>query len=256
MPDNHPEDPQHFRDLLRARYDYPDDIEDERGRRRRRARRGYRRAERARAAQWIAQERRREPIAARAALAVVVLLLGAGVLARVGPDWLSSRHDQPGRASAPATPQPTTADDKPAPSSAPPSPTASPSPDLSEPDTVAEQFVRHYLTRNPPADQDHTAAVRRAAPWATEALTGNLTGNDDPAFGRLVAQGGVSTVSAVTVRPGGDQLPADTPLRVWRTVTATVDVVGYTRYTEKTTLHTELTTTGAGGWKVARVLGV
>jgi hypothetical protein len=67
--------------------------------------------------------------------------------------------------------------------------------------------------------------------------------------------GGVSAVGAVTVKPAGGKLPPDTPLRVWRTVTATVKVDGYTKYTEKTVIQTELTNTG-DGWLVSRVVGV
>ncbi|MFJ5099250.1 hypothetical protein [Streptomyces sp. NPDC088557] len=249
--------PQQFRELLRAGYDYPDDIENTPGRRRRRrARRAHRQAERARTTQWIAQERRREPIGARAALLVVAVLLGVGALARFGPAWITG--GEPTAARPPAAPGAPAAtgpgpDGKPP---APGTPTApAPSADLSDPERVAEQFVRHYLTRNPPQDGDHTAAVRRAEPWATAALTENLAGNNDPAFDRLVSRGGVSAVTAVTVTPAGRQLPVDTPLRMWRTVKATVDVVGYTAYTETSTLQVELTTTGTG-WQVSRLLGV
>ncbi|MEV6332250.1 hypothetical protein [Streptomyces sp. NPDC051909] len=255
--DDQPRTPQEFRDLLKAGYDYPEEVDDERGRRRRRARRAHRQAERARTAQWIAEERRREPISARAALLIVAVLLGVGVFARLGPDWITGRDEGAGHVAAAPTAAPSAADDKPpaptAPAPSPPAPSATV--DLSDPETVAEQFARHYLTRNPPEDQDHTGAVRRAAPWATPALVENLSQSDDPAFERLVSRGGISTVSTVTVKPAGGQLPPDNPLRVWRTVTAKVDVVGYTTYSETTVLQCELTATD-GQWRVARVLGV
>ncbi|WP_411078261.1 hypothetical protein [Streptomyces sp. cmx-10-25] len=251
--------PQQWRDLLSTGYDYPEETEEGRRGRRRRARRAYRKSERGRTKEWIEQERRREPIGARAALAVVLVLLAVGVLARVGPGWLTGRGAPASSvATAPSPTVPGTppasdgGDDKPAPTV---SSSPSASADLSAPDSVAEEFVRHYLTRNPPEDQDHTAAVERAAPWATEALTVNLARSDDPAWGRLVSRGGVSTVSAVTVKPAGQQLPVDTPLRVWRTVTAKVDVVGYTTYTETTTLQVEVINDGEN-WRVSRILGV
>ncbi|MFD7978765.1 hypothetical protein [Streptomyces sp. NPDC059071] len=247
--------PQEFRELLKGGYDYPAEVDAERGRRRRRARRAYRRSERQRTTAWIEQERRREPISARAALLVVAVLLGVGALARFGPDSVTGRDHGADKVAPAPSASTTGADDKPSATASAPSPSPSAPVDLSDPNLVAEQFTRHYLTRNPPVDQDHTAAVRRAAPWATEALVENLAGNDDPAFGRLVSRGGVATVDTVTVGPASDKLPPDTPLRVWRIVTAKVDVVGYTTYTETTTLQIELTNTGAG-WRVARILGV
>ncbi|MEV8628615.1 hypothetical protein [Streptomyces sp. NPDC051079] len=255
--DDQPHTPQEFRDLLKAGYDYPEEVDAERGRSRRRARRAYRRAARAQTAQWIADERRREPISARVALLVVAVLLGIGVLARFGPDWLTGQDAGADHVAAAPSAAPSAADDKPPASGAASPSSASPSPaaDLADPDTVAEQFARHYLTRNPPEDQEHTAAVDRAAPWATPALVENLSQNDDPAFERLVSRGGVSTVSTVFVKPAGQQLPPDNPLRVWRTVTAKVDVVGYTTYSETTVLQCELTNVD-GAWRVARVLGV
>ncbi|MFI8829021.1 hypothetical protein [Streptomyces sp. NPDC053431] len=249
--------PPHVRELLKAQYDYPEDVETGRGGSRRRARRAYRRSERQRTAAWIEQERRREPITARAALVVVTVLLGMGVLARLGPGWITGGDERADQVVAGPSAFPAgAANSKPAVSSSPPlSPLASPSADLSLPDRVAEAFVRQYLTRNPPKDQDHTAAVGRAAPWATPALVENLSQHDDPPFGRLVSRGGVSMVSTVTVKHAGQQLPGDTPLRAWRTVTAKVDIVGYTSYSETTTLQCELINTD-GEWRVARVLGV
>ncbi|MFF5924174.1 hypothetical protein ACFY8C_38490 [Streptomyces flavochromogenes] len=246
-----------FRELLKSGYDYPEGVEEQRGRRRRRARRAFRKGERDRTTQWIDQERRREPISSRAALLVVVALLAIGVLGRYGPAWITGQDAAADKVTATASATPSGhANDKPAPSSpAAPSPSPDAVVDLSVPDRVAEEFVRNYLTRNPPVDEDHTAAVRRAAPWATAALVDNLSGHDDPAFARLVSRGGVATVATVTVKPADTRLPGDTPLRVWRTVTAKVDVVGYTTYSETTTLQTELIHDGAG-WRVDRILGV
>ncbi len=253
--------PQEWRELLSATYDYPEEIEDEPRRRRRRLRRTHRQAERERTAEWIAEQRRRESLRPVTALVIVGAVLLAGVLSRYGPDWLGGGKDGSTGVTASASPSPSTdQDDKPAASASPTgtgsvSPSPSASVDLSDPETVAEEWTRHYLTRNPPEDEDHTAAVRRADPWAMPALTENLANSSDPAWDRLVSRGGVATVSAVTVKPAGGDLPPDTPLRVWRTVTATVKVAGYTDYTEKTTLQAELTNSGKG-WRVSRVVGV
>ncbi|WP_432017660.1 hypothetical protein [Streptomyces hydrogenans] len=253
--------PQEWRELLRTTYDYPEEVNEGRRAKRRRARRAYRQSERRRTAEWISRERRREPITAAGALLVVVVILAMGALARFGPDWIRGERD--GGAGKVTATQPAASpsdDGKPgAGSGADSPPPASPSPsvavDLSNSEKVAEQFVRHYLTRNPPEDQDHTAAVLRAQPWATPGLVENLANHSDPAFAKLVSHGGVSTVSTVKVEPADQGLPVDTPVRVWRKVTAKVDVQGYTDYSETTTLQTELTSTGAG-WRVSRILGV
>ncbi|MEW2310654.1 hypothetical protein AB0918_18770 [Streptomyces sp. NPDC006864] len=254
MTSSHDPGPEAFRELLReTRYDYPEDTRTGGRGQRRRARRQHRTEQRRLTARRLDQERRREPTRARAALLVVLLLLAIGTAARYGPDWLTGSAGQVTTAPAsPSTAPPSQTDDKPP--AAAPSPTAS-ALDRSTPDTVAEQFARAYLTRNPPVDQSHGTVVRRAAPWATPPLVQNLTEHSDPAWDRLVSRGGVSTVSAVTVKPAGADLPVDTPLRVWRTITATVDVEGYTRYTERTVLRAELVSAG-GGWRVSRLLGV
>ncbi|MGW6569960.1 hypothetical protein [Streptomyces sp. NPDC054975] len=249
--------PQEWRELLRTTYDYPEEVNEGRRRQRRRARRAYRQSERRRTAEWISRERRREPITAAGALLVVAVVLAMGLLARFGPDWIRGERDSGAGKVTATQPAASPSDDgKPGAASPPPaSPSPSVSADLSDPEKVAEQFVRHYLTRTPPGDQDHTAAVLRAQPWATPGLVENLANHDDPAFDRLVSRGGVSTVSTVKVEPAGQSLPVDTPVRVWRKVTAKVDVEGYTNYSETTTLETELTNTGAG-WRVSRILGV
>ncbi|MFF6984265.1 hypothetical protein ACFZAV_42885 [Streptomyces sp. NPDC008343] len=252
--------PQEWRELLRTSYDYPEEIEDAPRRKRRRLRRAHRTAQRERTAEWIREERRRDPLRPGAALVIVAAVLVVGALARYGPNLFDGDDDGRGRnvtataSASPTTDQGAAADSSPSPSaSASPSPSASV--DLSKPDTVAKEWARLYLTRNPPVDEDHTAAVRRAAPYSMPALTENLANSSDPAWNRLVSNGGVSTVGTVTVKPAGGDLPPDTPLRVWRTVTATVKVAGYTDYTEKTTIQAELTNTG-DGWLVSRVVGV
>jgi hypothetical protein len=194
--------PQEWRELLRTSYDYPEEIEEAPRRKRRRLRRAHRNAERERTAQWISEQRRRDPLRPGAALVIVAAVLLAGTAARYGPSLFGGGDDRGRNVTATASPSRSTdqgaeADSSPSPSaSASPSPSASASPspsasvDLSKPDTVAKEWARLYLTRNPPVDTDHTAAVRRAAPYSMPALTENLANSSDPAWNRLVSTAG------------------------------------------------------------------
>lgn len=253
--------PQEWRDVL-AGFDYPEDVKRTKGlRARRRAKAGHREETRRQTAEWVREQRRRDPIRPAGAAIILVLILALGAGARwVWPGLLGESHDQGSRATATAPPA---QDDKPADSVSPSSSSAEPSTasptapavDLGDPRTVAEEAVRLYLTRNPPQDETHTAAVLRAAPYMTRALTENLSAHSDPAWNRLVSRGGVATVGTVKVQPAGNDLPADSPIRVWRTVTATVNVEGYTTYKETPVLQLELMLSG-DEWRVTRILGL
>lgn len=251
--------PEEWRDLL-AGFRYPEETKQGHRRVRRQARRDHRDTARRQTKEWVREQRRRDPLRPAGALIIVLVILGLGVGARfLWPGMLGQRHHPGAPAVATATANPTGQTYQP--NTAPPTPSSSPSSsptpaaDLSNPDHVARDAIQLYLTRNPPEDGDHTASVLRAAPYLTPALVENLTSNDDPAWNRLVSRGGVSTVHTVTVSPAGTGLPADTPIRVWRKVTAKVDVEGYTHYSEETILHVEVTNTG-DGWQVSRILGL
>lgn len=198
--------PDEWREILRG-WEYPEDAPTESRRERRRAKKAHYRGASRRTAQWVREERRRDPITPTAALVIVLLVLVIGAGARLL--WPAG---DPASKVATST---ASADDKPAgtPSPAPaPEPSQDPAAvDMSDPAAVAEAAVRHYLTRNPPEDGDHTAAVRRAAPYMTRSLAMNLSESADPAYGRLVSRGGISTVTTVDVRPAGAALPVDTP---------------------------------------------
>ncbi|MFD4020660.1 hypothetical protein [Streptomyces sindenensis] len=262
MADQHDDrTPQEWRDVL-AGFDYPDDVRKTKGwRARRRAKAEHRDAARRQTAEWVREQRRRDPIRPAGAAIILVLILALGAGARwVWPGLLGESHDQGSRVTATAPPA---QDDKPGdaapPSSSSPEPsTASPTApavDLSDPETVAEEAVRLYLTRNPPEDGEHTAAVLRAAPYMTRALAENLSAHSDPAWNRLVSRGGIATVDTVKVQPAGNDLPADSPIRVWRKVTPTVSVEGYTDYKETPVLQLELMLSGSE-WRVSRILGL
>ncbi|MFF4320563.1 hypothetical protein [Streptomyces sp. NPDC001568] len=254
--------PQEWREIL-ANAPYPEEVKKGSRRERRRAKTRHREDVRRQTQDWVREERRRDPIRPTGALLVVVLILALGA----GTRWLwpGLLGEPSATASTSASPAPTggaeparpAASSAPAASpSAPSSPTPTPAADLSNPDKVAEQFVRIYLTRNPPQDRTHKAVVERAAPYMARALVVNLTEHTDPAWDKLVSRGGVSTVRSVSVTPAGKDLPGDSPLRVWRQTTTAVDVDGYTKYGESTVLKLEMMTSGDGKWRITRILGV
>lgn len=255
--DDNERTPQEWREILRG-FQYPEEVHTGRRRERRRAKKVHRENTRRRTMEWIKAERRREPIRPAGALIIVALILALGAGARLlWPDLVGdSSHD---RVTASATPTPSAQNNPPADthSSAPtPSPSSSSAADLSDPDNVAKEAIRRYLTRNPPADGDHEASVLRAAPYMTPALVENLASHSDPAFDKLVSRGGVATVRTVNVSPADTKLPADSPLRVWRKTTAKVHVEGYTTYTDTTELQVELVTSSGDEWHVSRILGL
>ncbi|MGK5543370.1 hypothetical protein ACSNOH_01295 [Streptomyces sp. URMC 127] len=264
-----PSSAQEWRDLLKARYDYPEEAKEGTRRQRRRARKAYRRRDRERRQEWIREERRKEPVTAGGALLLVVLLLlvGLGVKGWSGSSDTStgaaaSSRPAPSHSALQSTPSamPSTAPAASKPSSPPPSPPASLSenstPDVRQAESVVDQWVRQYLTRNPPVDETHEGPVRRAAPWASSALTDNLLHHTDPAWDILVSRGGIATVTDVKITPAGGGLPPDNPLRVWRTAAAEIKVHGYTDYTETRTLRTEVMLSGDRTWQITRVLGL
>ncbi|MEU9279517.1 hypothetical protein [Streptomyces sp. NPDC048341] len=252
--------PQDYREIL-ASFQYPDEVKRTKGMRNRRAaKREHREDVRRNSKEWVREQRRREPIRPAAALIVIVAVLAAGVGARyLWPGLLGASDHQAPNAAATGTPTPGAQDGAPAssPSSSSVAPSSSPSAavDLSDPDHVAQEALRLYLTRNPPQDGDHTASVTRAAPYMTPALVENLASQDDPSWEKLVSRGGVATVSTIKAGPADSKLPVDTPVRVWRKVTAKVDVEGYTDYSENTVVQAELTNSG-DGWHVSRIVGL
>ncbi|GHH56217.1 hypothetical protein [Streptomyces candidus] len=258
MPKNDDPTPEEWREIL-ASFSYPEEVKKTKGRRgRREAKREYREGVRRHTKEWVREERRRDPIRPAGALVVVLLILGLGVGARLlWPSLLGEGHTGD-RVTATASPSPGAQKEGPAaaPSNSSPSPSSSAAVDLSKPDHVAEEAVRLYLTRNPPEDGDHTASVLRAEPYMTPSLVENLAGHTDRGWLKLVSRGGVATVGAVKVKPAGTDLPVDTPVRVWRTTTAKVDVEGYEDYSETTVLHVELTNGDGDGWRVSRILGL
>ncbi|MFD9270935.1 hypothetical protein ACFWB1_26105 [Streptomyces goshikiensis] len=240
-PDPSPDEPApDWRALLAALPD-GDDVPPP-GTSRRRWRRTRRRDARRDRADAVAAVRHR-PMHPAAVLLVLVLVLVLGAVARCG--GRSTGGDDRPPAAAPSSP---------AAAPAPPAPLPSVAPDTG-PDNVAEAWVRAYLSRDPLADGTHRASVRRAAPWATDDLTRNLTDQQPPGWGRQVSRGEATKAGAVTARPAGPDLPPDNEAQVWRTVAATLTITGYETTQRTDTLKVEITRTTAG-WRVSRVLGV
>jgi len=246
--------PEEWRALLRDNLSYPEEVKAGARRERRQAKKQHRDDARRNTTEWIRQERQRDPIRPVGALLIVVLILGLGLAAR----WLGSGSTTAHAKAAPAATATAAAPTVPT-AAATASPTSAPSSsapvDLTDPNHVAQEAVQLYLTRNPVLDQDHTASVERAAPYLEPDLEQNLSAHTDTAWEKLVADGGVATVTAVKVGPAAAGLPVDTPLRVWRQVTATVVVKGYSNYTSATVLQVEVTNDG-GQWHVSRILGL
>ncbi|MFB7012289.1 MULTISPECIES: hypothetical protein [unclassified Streptomyces] len=257
MPTNEPS-PEEWREILSS-YSYPEEVRKTKGRRaRREAKREHREGVRRHTKEWVREERRRDPIRPAGALIVVLVILGLGLGARFLWPSLLGEDKKGSDVTATASPTPGTAGEGPAatPSGPSASPSSSAAVDLSKPDRVAEEAVRIYLTRNPPKDGEHTASVLRAEPYMTPALVENLAAHTDKAWADLVSRGGVATVRTVKVEAAGNDLPVDTPIRVWRKTTAKVDVEGYENYSETTVLQVELTNGDGNGWRVSRILGL
>ncbi|MEU7153820.1 hypothetical protein AB0B15_38270 [Streptomyces sp. NPDC045456] len=249
--------PQEWREILRS-WEYPEEVNTGSRRERRRAKKAHRQAARRRTKQWVREERRRDPIRPTAALVIVALILGLGAGARWVWPALSGHDDRP-RVSASPSPKPE--DNAPpgtnqTPTSSPSSTPSAPKVPLTKPEPVAQEAIRQYLTRNPPADHKPSAPVLRAAPYMTPALVENLTASSDPAWDKLVSRGGVSTVREIKTGPAKEGLPVDTPVRVWRAVTAKVHVEGYTAYDEEHVLQVEVTNPSGTAWRVSRILGL
>ncbi|MFK0296336.1 hypothetical protein ACIQU6_38495 [Streptomyces sp. NPDC090442] len=235
----------------------PDEVTELPLRQRRRAKKAWRSARRDERVAWIKAERRKVPTPLTVP---IVALTVAGLIA--GAAWLwPHNNDQPPLKAAPTpSAHPTTPDNEPTHA---PTPTPTPTPTSAHPttpDAVAQAFTTAYTTRIPLQDGTHTAAVQRAAPYASTALVDNLKHHDDADFNKLIAaQATQAKPSKVEIaQPTEKQRPApDTSIRLWRQATVTIDVKGTDayRYTRHLTLEVSRADVGRP-WAVTRVLGV
>ncbi|MFI1621870.1 hypothetical protein ACH4VT_33670 [Streptomyces lydicus] len=240
--------PEELRGLLRG--NYPEDVEEFPHRRqRRRAKKAYRRQQVRATHEWVREEREKEPTTAAGAIALVVLLVLIGVVVH----WLTpSDSDGHGTETGKRTHPTVTVSPHHTPT---PSPSATPSVAADDSDAVAQAWARAYYSRNPPQDRTHRGVAERASRLMTKQLTANLSEHSDPDWDKLVSRGGISTVTGAKVSLAGTDLPADTPLRVWRQIAVTIKVAGYTHYTDTRTVQAELSRLG-DQWRVSRVLGL
>ncbi|MFF3764642.1 hypothetical protein ACFYYR_11225 [Streptomyces sp. NPDC001922] len=254
-----PSTPEDWRELLKAQYDYPEDlVEADSGRKARKAaRKGWRAADREARRQYVRELREREPATPGGIIVIVVALLVVGGLAsQVFPGVGSDDRTTVSTGSGPAPS--VTEDSGPGDPSNAPSPSASDSPagevDRQDPDLVAEAYIKAFLTRDPVEDQGHEASVRRAAPWMTTALKDNLIEHPDPDYTKLVILGGVATVKHVTVEKAGTDLPGDIPkARVYRAATSRIAVKAEKTTIQTRELHLEMLYRDHG-WVVSRIL--
>ena len=83
-----------------------------------------------------------------------------------------------------------------------------------------------FYTRNPAAET-YDALVTKASKFTTSDVSDSLRRAGDSTYDALKAGQGTSRVSAVDVKPPKpDSAPVDTPTRISRLVTVTIDVTG------------------------------
>lgn len=287
-----PSRPASWRDLLRPRYDYPEDLVDQgapRGQRRRQ-RRAWRRRDRRTREDWLRDQRGTEPVSPAAVLILVAVLTAAVVAAGALLPRLAGGLDrtdvavlEPAAPPAPPSAKPTDATLLPPestvaaltpaapaggteaptpllpPASPPPAPNSSPAPTEApgarDANTAARAWTRAFLTRHPAVDKSLQAVAERTAPYATAELVANLSRYDDQTFADLAAGNRRSIVNRLSVEapPSGTGLPPDTPSRVYRLARAEVAVIGTPPSQFSLPLMLELIYTGAD-WRVSRLV--
>ncbi|HET6295712.1 MAG TPA: hypothetical protein VFG33_20165 [Kribbella sp.] len=237
-----PDEPSSWRDVVRTDYSYPDEIDDLKRRERRHAKRSWRRDDHAQRMAWLRDQRQAEPtspvtvIVAVLILAIIVLGLGGGLPRLLGGDepakgdiGLLTPSLAPEQ-TAPGTPVEST-----------PQSTLSPTSTISTPPVLTERpsalattaaadvatsWARTFYTRDPSAET-YADLVTKTAPLITNEVGESLISAGDSTYDALKADGGKSTVaSAIVTAPRPDSAPVDTPTRISRLVTITIDVTG------------------------------
>jgi hypothetical protein len=266
-----PGPPADWRDVVRTDYGYPDGLEDLRRRERRRAKRDWRRDDHAQRMAWLRERRQAEPsspvavIVAVAILAIIVLGIGGGL-----PRLL--RGEEPGSREVglltPSLPpsRPSTTDRTVESSSqsiaSPTSPPTAP-PVLTERPSAAAttaasdaalNWARTFYTRDP-ASETYDQLVARTAQFTTPEVAESFTAAGDSTYEALKADGGRSTViSAPVAAPQSDSAPVDTPTRISRLVTVTIDISG--KQPDVVTLPLVVTLVPQGSkWVISNVNG-
>lgn len=236
-----PDQPESWRDVVRTSYEYPDNIDELNRRERRRAKRTWRRDDQAQRNAWLRQQRQAEPtspvtvVVAIVILAIVILGLGGGLPRLLRGDepargdvGLLTPPVQPG-ASSSNPPQSTVAPSSPSTltNSTPPILTERPpaSAGASAEETI-NAWTRLFYQRDP-SSETYTNLIDKTAPYITTQLGDSLLAEGDSTYDALKADGGKSSVVAVQIgAPRPDTAPVDTPTRISRLVSITIDVTG------------------------------
>jgi hypothetical protein len=237
-----PERPASWRDVVRTDYSYPDEIDDLDRRERREAKRSWRRDDHAERMAWLRDQRQAEPtspatvIVAIVILAIVVLGLGGGLPRLLGGDEPAGKEvglltpslppEQPAPGgSTESTPSPTLTAS--ATNSTPPVLTERPSALATTAAVeVATKWARSFYTRDPAAES-YQDLVARTRPFITDEVGQSLISEGDSTYDALKTDGGKSSVVSVTAAaPQADSAPVDTPTRISRLVTVTIDITG------------------------------
>jgi hypothetical protein len=241
--DLRPDEPSGWRDVMSTDYSYPEELEDLGRRDRRKAKRSWRRDDHAQRMAWLRDQRRAEPtspvavVVAVVILAVIVLGFGGGLPRLLG------RDDPPGKDVGLLAPSPQPERSAPTsdPSQSTPSSVLTPSTSVSTPPVLTERpsavvtaaatevvtrWARMFYSRDPSAET-YTDLVTKTSPYITDEVGESLSDAGDSTYEALKADGGKSTVAGVTVTaPRPDSAPVDTPTRISRLVTITIDITG------------------------------
>jgi hypothetical protein len=239
-----PDAPEGWRDVVRPDYSYPEEIDDLRRRERRQAKRSWRRDDHAERMAWLRQQRQSEPtspvtvVVAVLILAIVVLGLGGGLPRLLGRDEPAGKEVGLLTPSLPPE-QPSTSEQVPVPTDTPSS--LSPTSSISTPPVLTERpsalattavvdvvtkWARMFYTRDPAAET-YSDLVVRTGPFITDEVGDSLLAAGDSTYDALKADGGKSTVASVNIAmPRPDSAPVDTPTRISRLVTVTIDITG------------------------------
>ncbi|GAB3818384.1 hypothetical protein [Kribbella italica] len=241
--DLRPDEPSGWRDVMSTDYSYPDELDDLGRNERRKAKRSWRRDDHAQRMAWLRDQRRTEPTSPVTVIVVVVILaiivLGFGG----GLPRLLGRDDSPEQDVGLLAPSPQP--ERPAPTGDPsqntPSAVLTPSTSVSTPPILTERpsavatsaatdviavWARTFYTRDPSAES-YADLVTKTGPYITNEVGESLTEAGDSTYEALKTDGGKSTVADVTVTaPRPDSAPVDTPTRISRLVTITIDITG------------------------------
>jgi hypothetical protein len=238
-----PDEPTNWRDMVRTGYDYPEEIDELSRRERRRAKRTWRRDDHEQRVAWLRQQRQAEPtspvavVVAVVILAIIVLGLGGGLPRLLRGDEPTTRGDvgvltpsrPPDQVQSPNAPQSTATPSGPATlqNSTPPILTERPSAAATTAvTTTLNAWARVFYARDP-SSETYANLVDRTAAYVTSELGESLQSEGDSTYDALKADGGKSTVAAVKVEmPKPDTAPVDTPTRISRLVSVTIDVTG------------------------------